>query len=152
MGIEVYAVVVFIGAALGSWFRRTGGPRLELGWALGAFANRRTGDISPLYALFEVRNAGEMGARIVRLSVELKGGTRLDLAGNLLEGELPRDLASGAAAQFRVRARALAARIRDGGQTGRPRVKLVVEDAGGSEHTKRFRFRVDEYLALKDEN
>ncbi len=76
----------------------------------------------------------------------------MDLAGDLLEGNLPQDLAPGTAARFRVRAKALAARIRDGGQTGRPRVKLVVEDAGGNEHTKRFRFRVDEYLALKDEN
>ncbi len=151
-GIAVYTVVVLVGAALGSWFRRADGPRLELDWALGAFADRRTGDISPLYVLFEVRNAGETGAEIVRLSVELKGGSRLDLAGDLLEGELPHALAPGTAARFRVRAKALAARIRDGGQTGRPRVELVVEDAGGNEHTKRFRFRVDEYLALKDQN
>jgi hypothetical protein len=30
-------------------------------------------------------------------------------------------------------------------------VKLVVVDGSGERHEKRFRFRVDEYLALKDE-
>lgn len=152
LGIEVYAIAV-VGAALGSWFRRADGPRLKLDWALGAFADRRTGDISPLYVLFEARNAGETETQILRLSVELKGGSRLDLAGYLEEEQgLPSVLAPGETARFRVRAKALAARIREGGRTGRPRVKLVVEDAGGNEHTKRFRFRVDEYLALRDEN
>lgn len=124
-------------------------PGVRLG-ALGAFADRRTGGISPLYVTFEVRNAGETGAEIIRLCVELKGGSRLDLAGDL-QGDLPHALAPGEAIQFRVRAKALAARIREGGQTGTPRVKLVVEDARGEVHTKRFRLRVDEYLHLKDE-
>lgn len=75
----------------------------------------------------------------------------MDLSGDL-EGDLPHVLAAGEAARFRVRAKALAARIRDGGQTGKPRVKLVVEEAGGKEHTKRFRLRVDEYLVLRDES
>ncbi len=76
LGIEVYAIAV-VGAALASWFRRAGGPRLELDWALGAFADRRTGDISPLYVLFEVRNAGETETQILRVSVELKGGEQV---------------------------------------------------------------------------
>jgi hypothetical protein len=89
---------------------------------------------------------------ILRLSVELRGGSRLDLADDL-EGEQapPLTVEPGTTIRFRVRAKALAARVKDGGETGRPRVKLVVEDAAGSEHTKRFRFRVDEYLLLKDE-
>ena len=38
-----------------------------------------------------------------------------------------------------------------GGIGGMPRVSLVVEDALGNRHEKTFRFRVDEYLRLKDE-
>jgi hypothetical protein len=37
------------------------------------------------------------------------------------------------------------------GHGGRPRVRLVVEDASGNRREKAFRFRVDEYLELKDE-
>ena len=143
---------MLVGASLGYWFG--GGPatRLRLGWSLGAYADRRTGDVSPLYVFFDVRNAGETGAELVRLHVELKGGRRLDLAG-IVEGEQgpPSVLAPGETARFPVRAKALAARIRDEGQSGRPRVKLIAEDTSGKVHAKRFRFRVDEYLALKDE-
>ncbi len=137
---------------MGSWFGRGSSSRLRLQWSLGAYADRRSGDISPLYVFFDVRNAGETEAEVVRLLVELKGGRRLDLAG-ILEGEqgLPSVLAPGQTARFPVRAKALASRIRDEGHTGRPRVKLIAEDALGDDHAKRFRFRVDEYLSLKDE-
>ncbi len=99
-----------------------------------------------------MRNAGETEAEVVRLFVELKGGRRLDLAGDLEgEGTLPSVVAPGETVRFHVRAKTLAAKIRDEGQTGRPRVKVIVEDALGDDHAKRFRFRVDEYLLLKDE-
>ena len=140
------------GTLMGSWFTRGSSSRLKLWWSLGAFADRRTGDISPLYVFFDALNAGEDEAEIVGLLVELKGGRRLDLTGDL-EGkqDLPCVVAPGETARFSVRAKTLAARIRDEGHSGRPRVKLIAQDALGDDHAKRFRLRVDEYLALKDE-
>ena len=137
---------------MGSWFGRGPSSRLKLQWSLGAYADRRTGDISPLYVFFDVRNEGKTEAEVVRLLVELEGGGRLDLAGDLAgEQGLPCVLEPGGTARFPVRAKTLAARIRDLGGTGRPRVSLIAQDALGDDHAKRFRFRVDEYLALKDE-
>ena len=148
----VVLIGIISGVSLGSWFGGGSPPRLRLQWSLGAFADRRTGDISPLYVFFDVHNAGETGAEVVHLCVELEGGRRLDLAGDL-DGDHrpPSVLAPGETVRFHVRAKTLAARIRDEGHTGRPRVRLIAEDGLGRDHAKRFRFRVDEYLLLKDE-
>ncbi|MGH3146454.1 MAG: hypothetical protein ACRDTR_11705 [Rubrobacter sp.] len=140
-----------VAAALGSSFGRGYGPRLKLDWSLGAFADRETGDISPLFVFFDARNTGSIEAELVHLSVEVKG-RRLDLTDHLGgERDLPCKLAPGEATRFWLRARDLANKLKDEGQTGGPRVKLVVEDKLGNEYAKRFRFRVDQYLLLKDE-
>ncbi len=144
---------------MSAWFRRMfgrrGDPRLELGQSLGAFA-RPTGDISSLFVFFEVANTGEEAASVAAVRVSPKGdpGTVLaDAPDGSLEGKLhlPNTLAPGEAARFRVLAKTLAGRARDAGHGGRPRLEVIVEEADGTVHRKRFRFRVDEYLRLKDE-
>jgi hypothetical protein len=138
---------------MGSIFSRlfgSGGTRLKLGQAMGAFPTPG-GDISPLYVVFRVENAGGEEVTVSKLYLEPKGGWTLDLGRGLGGGkELPCALSPGEAARFWTLARPLAARLKEEGFAGRPRVKLVVEDAGGNRHTKAFRFRVDEYLELKD--
>lgn len=135
---------------LGSWFGRRK-PRLELGQALGAFP-RPGGDISPLFVLFEVRNAGEEDANLSRLYVA-PHRERTTAFADAPEGDrgLPCVLRPGESARFWVRARELAGELKEAGHGGRPRLRLVVEDGSGAVHEKGFRFRVDEYLRLKDE-
>lgn len=41
--------------------------------------------------------------------------------------------------------------MKDAGYGGTPKMKLLVEDGDGNEHSKTFKLRVDEYLELKDE-
>lgn len=144
---------------MSAWFRRLlgsgGGPRLELGQSLGAFA-RPNGDISPLFVFFEVANVSEEYASVaaVRVSPKADSNTVLaDVREGSLEGEphLPHKLAPGEAAKFRVLAKTLAGRARDTGHGGRPKLEVIVEEADGTVHKKSFGFRTDEYLRLKDE-
>ena len=135
-----------------AWLRRGGGkPHLKIGHSLGAFARPGQGDISPLYVFFEVSNAGRDAVEISRLYAAPKGG------GSAYEGpfegdrDLPCTLGREEAVRFWVRAKALAKSLEDAGHGGRPRVEIVVEDTLGNVHKTSFRFRVDEYLRLKDE-
>lgn len=138
-----------------SWLRRafggSGGPDLRLSQSLGAFAGPE-GNISPLHVFFEVTNAGADAVEVARVYVSAKGDP-----GPVYEGPfggdhaLPFTLASGESSRFHARAKALAGDLKEAGHDGRPRVSLVVEDASGNRSEKTFRFRVDEYLLLKDE-
>jgi hypothetical protein len=125
---------------------------LRLGQSLGAFTRPEEQDISPLYVFFDVRNDGETGVMISRLYVAPKGDERPTYEGPF-EGDhtLPRTLGPGESARFWVRAKVLARALADAGYGGRPRVDVVVEDDSGDAHRTGFRFRVDEYLSLKDE-
>jgi hypothetical protein len=139
--------------SVGSWLRRRrGGARLRLAQSLGAFTRPEEQDISPLYVFFEVHNAGKNDARISRLYVTPGGGSDPAYEG-AFEGDhaLPSTLGPGESARFYVKAKTLARALKDAGYGGRPRVDLVVEDASGDAHNTAFRFRVDEYLSLKDE-
>lgn len=136
-------------------FRGGGGPRLELGQSLGAFA-RPDGGISPLFVFFELANVGEEAASVaaVRVSQKADPDTVLaDARDGSLEGDLhlPHTLASGEAARFRVPAKVLARKARAAGCGGRPKLEVIVQEAGGTIYRESFRFRVEEYLRLKDE-
>lgn len=138
---------------VGSWLRRRrSGTRLRLDQSLGAFTRPEERDISPLYVFFEVENAGEGDVEVSRLYVTPKRVSDPVYEG-AFEGDLslPTTLNPGESARFWVRAKTLARALRVAGHEGRPRVDLVVEDASGDLHRTGFRFRVDEYLSLKDE-
>ncbi len=137
----------------GLWGRRgRGKPRLKLVQWLGAFPRPTTSDISPLFVFFTVANAGETEATIAELWVEPRGGSLMAIQGMEGERDLPCTLAPGQETRFWVRAKGLARALDEGGYGGRrPKVKLVVVDSLGDRHEKRFGFRVDQYLALKDE-
>jgi hypothetical protein len=128
-----------------------GGPDLRLSQSLGAFAGPG-GDISPLHVFFEVTNDGSGEVEVVRVYVAAKGDARPVYEGPF-DGNhaLPFTLAPGESSRFHARAKALAGALKEVGQGGRPRVRLVVEDASGNRREKAFKFRVDEYLELKDE-
>lgn len=126
------------------------GPRLVLSQSLGAFP-RPEGDISPLYVFFEVTNAGREGVEIVRANVGVKGGARPVYEGPFLGGPLPNKLEPGESLRIWTRAKVLAWHLKRAGHGGRPRALLAVEDIDGNHSAKAFRFRVDEYLRLKDE-
>ncbi len=137
---------------MGAWIRaRRDRPRLRLGQSLGAFAGPG-GEISPLQVFFEVGNEGRQDVEIRRLHVRPKGEDRATYEGPF-EGDrgLPCGLSPGERIRFWTRAKPLAASLAEAGYGGMPRVSLVVEDALGNRHEKTFRFRVDEYLRLKDE-
>ena len=141
----------FIRALRGPAAGDSGVPRLNLGQSLGAFP-RPGGDISPLFVLFDVTNAGEEEVEITRLYV--RAGKDFDRSLNEnLGGEkpLPVVLAAGEGTRFWFRAKVLAGALKNSGYGGRPKVRLVVADTSGNECSKSFRFRVDDYLALKDE-
>jgi hypothetical protein len=127
------------------------GPRLKLGYSPGAFALLKEQDISPLYAFFEVANEGREAAEVRRVWVEPKVGSGITFNAFERERELPFELAPGEAARFWVRAKKLARALRDAGYSGKPRLRYVVEDGAGTVYSTGFRFRVDEYLNLKDE-
>lgn len=123
---------------------------LRLSQSLGAF-RKPDGDISPLYVFFEVENKGSEEVEVASLQIVPKGEDAA-VAGDEIEGKgLPFDLAPGASERFQVRAKALASSLKDAGYSGTPKIKFVVEDGRGNEHSKTFKLRVDEYLALKDE-
>ncbi len=126
-------------------------PRLDLGQSLGAFTAPREG-ISPLYVFFEVANTSGEEVSVVRVRIGTRGGERLEIE-DLLEGERepPFTLGAGESVRLHLRAKALARRLKEAGYGGRPRVGLLVEDSEGNVWEKRFRFRVEEYLELKDE-
>ena len=134
-------------------FERRGEARLKLEQSLGAFSTG-DGDVSPLYVLFSVSNAGRNEALAEKAYVLAGGGdAALDLTGEL-EGDgggLPCQIQADETATLWMRAKALAGRLRDAGHTGTPKLKLLVVDSGGGEHTTTFRLRVGEYLRLKDE-
>ena len=125
---------------------------MTIAQSLGAFTRPEEHDISPLYVFFDVRNAGEIGVEISRLYVMPKGGAGPAYEG-AFEGDLslPFTLGPGESARLWVRAKTLARALEGAGYGGRPRVDLVVEDTSGDAHRTGFRFRVDEYLNLKDE-
>lgn len=128
-----------------------GGPGLRLSQSLGAFAGPG-GDISPLHVFFEISNTGKEEVEISRVYVSAKGDPRPVYEGPFGgDHALPFTLAPGESSRFHARARALAGDLKETGHGGRPRVSLVVEDASGNRSEKAFRFRVDEYLRLKDE-
>ena len=128
-----------------------GGSDLRLSQSLGAFAGPG-GDISPLHVFFEATNAGSGEVEIVRVYVSAKGDTRPVYEGPFGgDHALPFALAPGESSRFHARAKALAGELKKSGHGGRPRVRLVVEDASGNRREKAFKFRVDEYLKLKDE-
>jgi len=104
-----------------------------------------------LFTFFTVVNVGERDITIVELRVEPKGGSPVPFGKLKGEKYLPYTLTSGEETRFWVRAKELARALKDEGYDGRPRVKLVVVGASGDRYEKRFRFRVDECLALKDE-
>jgi hypothetical protein len=137
---------------MGSLLRRRDKPRLRLTQSLGAFTLPEERDISPLYVFFDVANLGQNDAEVRRLYVGSSGHPQPVYEGPF-EGErgLPCTLYPGETVRFWVRARALARALKEAGYSGRPRVRLVAEDGAGDGHKKAFRFRVDEYLALKDE-
>jgi hypothetical protein len=128
-----------------------GGPDLRLSQSLGAFADAG-GNISPLHVFFEATNAGSEEVEVVRVYVAAKGDARPVYEGPFGgDHALPFALAPGESSRFHARAKALAGELKEAGHGGRPRVRLVVEDAAGNRREKAFRFRVDEYLELKDE-
>ena len=140
---------------MAGWLRRAfgggGGPDLRLSQSLGAFAGPG-GDISPLHVFFEATNADTEEVEIVRAYVAAKGDTRPVYEGPFGgDHALPFTLAPGESSRFHARAKALAGDLKRAGHSGSPRVSLVVEDASGDRSEKFFRFRVDEYLRLKDE-
>ena len=140
---------------MAGWLRRAfgvgGGPDLRLSQSLGAFAGPG-GGISPLHVFFEVTNADSEEVDIVRVYVAAKGDTRPVYEGPFGgDHALPFALAPGESSRFHARAKALAGALKEAGHGGRPRARLVVEDASGSRREKAFRFRVDEYLELKDD-
>lgn len=125
-------------------------PRLVLSQSLGAFP-RPEGDISPLYVFFEAANAGQSDVEIVGVHVGVGGDASPVYDGPFLgEPDLPRKLAPEESVRFWIRAKKLAGILKQAGHGGRPRVRLIVERADGERDEKAFRFRVDEYLQLKD--
>lgn len=138
-------------APVGSWLRRAlGGEGLILSQSLGAFP-RPEGGISPLYVFFEVTNAGRADVEIAHARVDVKGEPHPVFEGPFLGGPLPGKLAPGESLRIWTRAKTLAGSLKRAGYGGRPRALLTVEDADGNTSQKAFRFRVDEYLRLKDE-
>ena len=125
---------------------------MRLTQALGAFPLPEQGTISPLYVFFEITNAERNDVEICRLYVAPKGDRR-PVYEDVFEGgrDLPCTLHPGEVVRFWVRAKTLAGALKDAGYSGRPRVSLVAEDGLGDDHEKDFRFRVDEYLHLRDE-
>lgn len=118
--------------------------------SLGAF-RKPDGDISPLFVFFEVANEGEGAVELTSLRVAPKADEG-SVADAEIEGEnLPFSISPRESSRFRVRAKSLARAMKDAGHGGAPKVRLVVEDGRGNEHSKTFKFRVDEYLELKDE-
>ena len=67
------------------------------------------------------------------------------------EQDLPCTLRRGEAVRVWVRAKTLSRVLKEAGHGGHAQVKLVVEDRLGNHHEEGFRFRVEEYLHLKDE-
>ena len=122
---------------------------LRLSQSLGAFAGP-DGSISPLHVFFEVTNTGAEEVEVARLYVSAKGEP-VHEGGFGGDHTLPLTLPTGASARLHTRAKALAGDLKEAGSAGHPRVRLVVEDAHGNRREKPFRFRVDDYLRLKDE-
>lgn len=140
---------------MAGWLRRAfgggGGPDLRLSQSLGAFAGPE-GAISPLHVFFEVTNTGSEEVEVDRVYVSAKGEPQPVYEGPFGgDHALPFTLAPGESSRFHARAKALAGDLKEAGYGNRPRVSLVVENAAGNRSEKFFRFRVDEYLRLKDE-
>lgn len=138
---------------MGAWLRRRrSGASLRLAQYLGAFPLPEERDISPLYVFFDVENVGRDDVGISRLHVAPRGALGAVYEGPFeTSGTLPGTLRPGETARFWVRAKTLAAALKEAGYGGRPRVELAVEDDLGNLHRTTFKLRVDEYLQLKDE-
>lgn len=125
---------------------------MRLAQSLGAFRLPEEGDISPLYVFFDVENVGREDVGISHLCVAPKGAPGPVYEGPFeTHGTLPDALHPGEKVRFWVRAKTLARALKEAGYAGRPRIELAVEDVSGDVHRTAFKFRVDEYLALKDE-
>lgn len=125
---------------------------MRLAQSLGAFRLPEQGDISPLYVFFDVENVGREDVGISRFYVAPKGAPGPVYEGPFeTRGTLPGTLRPGEKARFWVRAKTLARALKEAGYGGRPRVELTAENDSGNVHRTGFKFRVDEYLALKDE-
>lgn len=122
---------------------------LKLSQSLGAYP-LSSGDISPLYVFLGVENSGLKGVEITSVRVVPKGED-LALSEGDIEGEVPVRLAAGESVRFEVLAKTLAGASREAGHPGTPKLSFIVTDGEGNEHRHDFRFRVDEYLALKDD-
>ena len=131
-------------------FGGKGGLRLEQ--SLGAFPVGE-GDISPLYVIFSAANPGAQAVTVQRVYVRAGRGTEIEITSELGgdAGGPPRRIPSGESATLWMRAKDLSGSLRDAGHAGTPKLRLVAVDDSGSEHTARFRLRVDEYLRLEDE-
>ncbi len=127
-------------------------PRLEISQSLGAFARPGGEGISPLYVFFEVTNKGTQPAEISHHHVAARKDPRPVYDGPF-DGDdaLPYRLDPGQSVRFWTRAKSLAGALKRAGHDGRPRIRFVAEDSSGNTHEKTFRFRVDDYLRLKDE-
>ena len=117
---------------------------------MGAFP-RPSGDISPLYVIFEVANEGNEEIELSRAYITLEGD-RESVFSDDLEGEqtLPTTLEPHGSFRLWKRAKELARRLDGAGGGGRPRLALVVEEASGRNHELVFVFRAAEYRDLKD--
>lgn len=120
--------------------------------SLGAFP-LDNGDISPLYVLFGLYNAGESVTVAEKVYLRAGRDTILDLTGEVGgdEGGLPSEIPPDDSTTLWLRARELAAKLREAGHSGTPKLGLMVVDSGGMEYKTTFKLRVDEYLQLKDE-
>ena len=127
------------------------GPRLKLAQSLGAFTRPDQGDISPLYVFLDVENEGRESIEIARIQISTKDG--FPAHPEPLEGErsLPIMLEPGGSIRVWTRAKPMAQTLDRAGYVGKPRLCLVVEDGAGNLYEKRFAFRAEEYLRLKDE-
>ncbi len=103
-----------------------------------------------MYVFFGVTNTGAEDIEVARVYVSTGGEPVYE---GPFEGDhaLPFTLAPGESSRFHTRAKTLAGYLKNAGHDGRARVRLVVEDALGRRREKAFRFRVEEYLRLKDE-
>ncbi|MEJ7841060.1 MAG: hypothetical protein WKF95_04765 [Rubrobacter sp.] len=103
-----------------------------------------------MYVFFGVTNTGAEDIEVARVYVSARGEPVYE---GPFDGDhaLPFTLAPGESSRFHTRAKTLARDLKNAGHGGRARVRLVVEDALGGRREKAFRFRVQEYLRLKDE-
>jgi hypothetical protein len=132
------------------WWKRSG-PRLRLSHAPGAFPVPG-GNVSPLFLVFGVENAGDEAVDIARVRVE-SSGRGAPFSAEVSDGErqLPCRVGPGESVRFWSRARGLAEGLKEAGYGEEARLRLVLEDPRGVVGEKAMRFPVGRYLRLEDE-